>query len=251
MADQQDSASPEKRCTVCGEVKLRTEFYAVRARPNGVRPACKECCKAATRASSAGYYQAHKDEIKAASLAYYQANRAACNAKRLQRDRDNKGDANARKAAWAQANREKVRIANREWTARNYEHVKAKNSQWNRANPEKLVARSLRFARNHPQWKRDVDAAFHASRRAAPGRGVSRAQWTEVRLAAVGMCCYCGKTAQLTMDHIDPIAKGGEHDVDNIAACCRSCNSSKNDTTLLVWLARRALGRAADRAVAA
>jgi 5-methylcytosine-specific restriction endonuclease McrA len=55
----------------------------------------------------------------------------------------------------------------------------------------------------------------------------------------VGVCSYCGQTAQLTLDHIEPISSGGAHDVENAAAVCSACNSSKQVSPLLVWLARR------------
>ena len=38
----------------------------------------------------------------------------------------------------------------------------------------------------------------------------------------------------------NPVSRGGAHDVDNIAGACDYCNKSKNDSPLLVWLARRA-----------
>ena len=38
-----------------------------------------------------------------------------------------------------------------------------------------------------------------------------------------------------------PLSLGGAHDIDNIAAACVSCNSSKCDTPLEVWLATRTI----------
>lgn len=39
-------------------------------------------------------------------------------------------------------------------------------------------------------------------------------------------------SSDLTVDHIVPLAKGGTHDVDNLAVLCRACNSRKHDRLL-------------------
>lgn len=53
-----------------------------------------------------------------------------------------------------------------------------------------------------------------------------------------GRCWYCGD--QLVrhgffhgeIDHVRPIALGGDNDPDNLVAACHSCNSAKGDKTL-------------------
>jgi 5-methylcytosine-specific restriction endonuclease McrA len=42
------------------------------------------------------------------------------------------------------------------------------------------------------------------------------------------ICRYCGGHATTT-DHIIPKSKGGTDTSDNLAACCRRCNGSKQD----------------------
>ena len=42
-------------------------------------------------------------------------------------------------------------------------------------------------------------------------------------------CFICGKTNLMTADHIGPISLGFIHDPVNFQACCRMCNSSKNN----------------------
>jgi 5-methylcytosine-specific restriction protein A len=42
-------------------------------------------------------------------------------------------------------------------------------------------------------------------------------------------CVQCGRTDDLTVDHIVPIAKGGKSDSHNLQTLCRSCNSAKRD----------------------
>jgi 5-methylcytosine-specific restriction endonuclease McrA len=60
-------------------------------------------------------------------------------------------------------------------------------------------------------------------------------------------CAYCGAPAD-TIDHIDPLAWGGNNGWENLTAACGSCNGSKHGSRLLVFLHRRAAGsRDVDR----
>lgn len=48
-------------------------------------------------------------------------------------------------------------------------------------------------------------------------------------------CQYCGRTSPdviLTIDHLHPVAKGGENDLLNLITACEDCNSGKSDRTL-------------------
>ena len=59
--------------------------------------------------------------------------------------------------------------------------------------------------------------------------------WKEQRLRVLKRdsytCAYCGQEAN-QVDHIIPRVNGGTHDLDNLVACCKSCNvrkGSKNE----------------------
>ena len=67
-------------------------------------------------------------------------------------------------------------------------------------------------------------------------------EWKQARAYALKhlapLCNYCGKDlagADFTVDHIIPPSQspGGvpDHNLDNLQALCRSCNSSKQDKT--------------------
>lgn len=117
----------------------------------------------------------------------------------------------------------------RAWYARHQEIVRAKTAAWRKANPVARVAICLRY---------------FARKRNAPGAGVTAAQWRTILAGSLGLCVYCnGRSAKLTMEHVEPLANGGAHDVDNTAAACESCNYSKQNKSLLAWLAVRAQAR--------
>jgi 5-methylcytosine-specific restriction endonuclease McrA len=47
-------------------------------------------------------------------------------------------------------------------------------------------------------------------------------------------CQYCGRqcpTAELTFDHVIPVAQGGRKDWENIVSCCVTCNRRKGGRT--------------------
>lgn len=52
------------------------------------------------------------------------------------------------------------------------------------------------------------------------------------------VCAYCGKDLvgdDATVDHINPVARNEDHNYsdDELVSACRSCNSSKQDRTVV------------------
>lgn len=98
----------------------------------------------------------------------------------------------------------------------------------NKTTEEFKVKRRARYPIN--------DARKRARLRAAPGRGVSRKDW-EQRLSWFGHACvYCGTAVESPeMEHVEPLARGGAHEPENVVPACGPCNASKNDRFLLEW----------------
>lgn len=167
---------------------------------------------------------------------------------------------------WARANREKRRETERRYREKHPEQTQAiqerrkpKIRAWlkadREANPEKYHARFTEWHEKNSDYNRDRKLAWieanpdahsaqinrrRARLMAAEGEGVSPQQWKAI-MADYGRCCaYCARPGRLTMDHVIPLSNGGTHDIHNVVPACRSCNSSKNNKTLIVWLALRA-----------
>ncbi len=118
------------------------------------------------------------------------------------------------------------------------DQVDAKRAERENAHAERALAKSLRPKRvlltdeqrkeNQRQGKRN----YKHVRRARINNCEIRASPKVVEEAgknAGDRCYYCGKKCKLTLDHFDPLSKGGAHCVSNFVFACFSCNSRKRD----------------------
>ncbi len=68
-------------------------------------------------------------------------------------------------------------------------------------------------------------------------RELRRSRWWQQKLAQ-GLCYYCGqqvKPSELTMDHIVPIARGGQSSKGNVVTTCKECNNRKKSMLPIEW----------------
>jgi hypothetical protein len=50
------------------------------------------------------------------------------------------------------------------------------------------------------------------------------------------VCTYCGTTeGAFEIDHIHPVSRGGENDLDNLCVACAPCNRSKRNLLVSEW----------------
>ncbi len=128
--------------------------------------------------------------------------------------------------------RHKVRIAT-EWQKANpertAEHRKKTWAHYYANNRDREIARSMAYARGPGRdKKRAADMARYARTRGS----VTAERFTldEIYERDGGRCHLCNcKVARrdATVDHLVPVALGGEHTRANVALAHRSCNSSK------------------------
>ena len=68
-------------------------------------------------------------------------------------------------------------------------------------------------------------------------RDLRRTQWWRNRIAA-GTCHYCGAKcapAELTLDHVVPLIRGGRTTRGNCVPACKECNTRKRDLLPIEW----------------
>jgi 5-methylcytosine-specific restriction enzyme A len=71
----------------------------------------------------------------------------------------------------------------------------------------------------------------------AKARELRRSSWWLNRIHP-GICFYCNRDvgrANLTMDHIVPLSRGGKSKKGNIVPACKDCNSKKKYLLPIEW----------------
>ena len=74
-------------------------------------------------------------------------------------------------------------------------------------------------------------------REKAKARELRKSRWWQNKKGE-GLCYYCGgKTtpAELTMDHVVPLTKGGRSVKNNLVCCCKECNTKKKTMLPQEW----------------
>ncbi len=73
----------------------------------------------------------------------------------------------------------------------------------------------------------------HSRREREKARQLRKTAWWQAQLQK-GVCHYCGRqvgAANLTMDHVIPVARGGRSIKGNCVPCCKECNNQKRALT--------------------
>ena len=218
-----------KTCIACKQVLPLGDFHRRSAAKDGHQSTCKGCKRE--------WWRATRDARNAAARDYRRRNGSRVREnerKRYYRD-DRKKKSNQR---WVEANREQKRAAYRAYYA---------------ADPEKQRARQQRFRMQHPdRWQEISQRSGEKYRRSEKGKRQARegarrrraVQKSGLNTEAYSVilerdpCSYCGAPGG-EIDHIVPVANGGEHSVGNLTASCRSCNASKAAKPLLHFLRDR------------
>lgn len=142
---------------------------------------------------------------------YYQANREQKLSRQNTYSAMNRDREAARARAWRKANPEKQRALNVSWSIKNKAYISLCKKEYARKNPDIIHAnRRLRKARMRE------------------ARGiVTAAEWLAILRQYDGRCAYCLVSGAMTMDHVNPLSRGGTHTTDNVVPACLTCNTSK------------------------
>lgn len=136
---------------------------------------------------------------------------------------------------WYSANQDRQMRRARKIRARDSEEIKVRDN----ARYVKDREKRIELATEHSQRRRARKA------KTVVEKGISR---LALRKIHGDLCHYCGitmiftraigrifKPEHATIEHLIPLAKGGEHTFANCILACRGCNISKNAKTLEQW----------------
>lgn len=229
-----------KRCTDCGVEKRREEFVKDRRAKGGIAGRCKTCHNERTAAWRKAnpdyhnnYYLANRGEVRQYTQVI-DGKKPCLTCGRLKRlDEYNTGNGVGGRSPHC---RECQKKAYRENPYPGRERAKKTREQnpeymrlWRASNRERVnesdARRKLRLLGQNVGHSADYMAAVCATLREEP-------------------CDYCGGSGG-EVDHVVPLTRGGLHHPQNLAPCCRACNSSKGNRLLSEWDGPPALREAA------
>jgi 5-methylcytosine-specific restriction endonuclease McrA len=200
-----------KTCVKCSQIKSLSDFPK---RGNSYRTGCKKC--------NSAYHKnlyAVKREIRIEQVrVHYQANR------------DTKLAYNKR---YYDANRDQLLQIKKLKRLNDPETVRKLQRIWAKNNRPKLNAMAKRHYAKNSQSIQKRHAARRAHRLGNKSFYISKKEWQNFYASE---CFYCKKTkSKMTVEHLIPISRGGDHSIGNLTTLCLSCNSSKAGKTWMEW----------------
>lgn len=189
-----------KNCKYCMQSLPVTEFSKRTASPDGLGYKCKAC---AAKYGKARYHESEdvRRAAKQRALSWKNSNE--------KRSQEIKALSKAKKLA-----------ADPDYDNRRARELRLKS-------PEKVRTYGLLAA--HRRRAREASAGV-----THPG------VYQRLMARAEGVCTYCGGVFEvLTLDHFEPLAKGGNGAAENLFPCCKGCNSSKRDKNPADWIVEK------------
>lgn len=162
--------------------------------------------------------------------------------------------------AWKARNKEKVLESQKKYREANKELLKEKNKQYinenkekraettknyREKNKEKVIEYNKNYRKSHKEEihqyylsRKESEEYKEISRAAVRNRRarrnyiegkITKKEWLDLLEKYGHKCLKCGRTdVKLELDHVVPLALGGEHSIRNAQPLCRSCNGGKH-----------------------
>ena len=214
-----------KTCSKCNKEKAESEFYKCAANHDGLQSRCKTCAGAEGRV-------------------YRAKNRDSLLEKRAEYNFEHHEERAAKRAEYYIEHREEIRARSRvaNLTPQQQEKQRARGREKARTrlilHPEECRAARRRYYKTSARARA---AAYAANlNREAAGPKITPEIIAELHAEYGNMCPYCQEMiVKGHIDHIRPISKGGTNVRENLVYCCESCNTQKQDKSLLQFLLYR------------
>lgn len=217
-----------KMCAACGEILPYDRFWRKQdsRRGDGMQSRCKAChAKLPSRSTEyrrhrRGMASRQQDLRRRAAAA--RPRRARRVWRRIQNERAHDLAA-AVSLGYGETGGERARRRFREKYLDDPSAERLRVKRYKHAHPERLAAqnrrRFKRMARRNDRTLNEEEVGLLYRRATA--------------------CPYCGvplTPGAATLDHMDPLSRGGLHGISNVITCCNPCNARKRDRPFAEWL---------------
>ena len=158
------------------------------------------------------YRQVHKAEIAAQKKGYRQSHKA---------------EEAARHKAYREAHKVQVAAYLKAYRQAHKSEIAAHLEAWRQTHKAEMAVGLQAYRQAHPDKFADYDVRRRALKQGATAEKVSRAA---VYARDGGRCHLCGKKVspkRWHLDHLIPLARGGEHSYRNVAVAHPKCNIRK------------------------
>lgn len=225
-------AAEAKVCTSCALLRPINDFGRQASQRDGYRNVCRSCfskipCRKPEARQQARSLEAQRRGKVYRTLCEWRYHQKAC--RHARRESVSRSKPTKSNIITEHPDRELARryrnLLYRTYTyPRTLGYQRLRVRKYKNTHPEKVALWSDR------RWQRIADQHDHSVSPMALDELYGRAT----------QCPYCGKSLltddHRSLDHMDPIARGGVHGLSNLVVCCRPCNQSKGDKRFAVWL---------------
>lgn len=197
-----------KLCNACGKTLPLGAYSKNRRMKDGLQTQCKSCM----RALQDKWRLLNHEKVRAIAKKSYLKNQDYNKNRARKRYWDNPGYV----AQWAKNNKESLKAARQRYYAKNKSKMLQKSKDWDQKNPDKYKERMRR------------GASARKARLIGVGGILSKGITSKLLKLQNGKCAYCRMIlVEHHLDHIMPIALGGQNVDSNIQLLCPPCNRSK------------------------
>lgn len=182
------------------------------------------------------YREEHREEIRLKEKLFAQKNKEKISAYQKQYRELHKDERAKSNKEYRARNKERIAEKRKEWEAKNKTHLAAYKKKYAQEHQPEILDYRKWYQAEHPERTRMSSRNRRARAKQCLGSGWTEEEEKQLVEDYGGRCAYCNRPADLQMDHVVPMARGGIHSIDNIVPACKACNVSKGAKPLLVWM---------------